>query len=54
MTGLEQQLTDHLRRRAAAATPRYDLEAIEQGTDLVSLVDLDDRRRRRRRRPTTR
>ena len=33
MTDLEQQLTDHLRRRAAAATPRYDLEGIEQGTD---------------------
>ena len=47
MTDLEQQLTDHLRRRAAAATPRYDLEAIEQGTSLVSLVDLDDRRSRR-------
>ena len=47
MTDLEQQLTDHLRRRAAAATPRYDLEAIEQGMSLVSLVDLDDHRRRR-------
>lgn len=30
MTDLEQQLTNHLRRRAAAATPRYDLEDIEQ------------------------
>ena len=48
MTDLEQQLTDHLRRRAAAATPRYDLDGIEQGTDIVSLVDLDDHRSRRR------
>ena len=47
MTELEQQLTDHLRRRADAATPRYDLEGIEQGSGLVSLVDLDDRRPRR-------
>jgi hypothetical protein len=46
MTDLEQQLTDHLRRRAAAATPRYDLEGIEQHTDLASLVDLDHRRSR--------
>jgi len=47
MTELEQQLTDHLQRRAAAATPRYDLEGIEQHTDLTSLVDLDHRRPRR-------
>jgi hypothetical protein len=44
MTDLEQQLTDHLRRRAAAATPRYDLEGIERASGLVSLVDLDDHR----------
>ena len=31
MTDLEQQLTDHLRERAAAATPHYDLEAVEAG-----------------------
>src|SRR5262245_49303889 len=48
MTDLEQQLTDHLRRRAASATPRYDLEGIEQATSVVSLVELDDRRPRRR------
>jgi hypothetical protein len=48
MTDLEQQLTDHLRRRAAAAAPRYDLEAIEQHSDLASLVDLDHRRSRPR------
>lgn len=46
MTDLEEQLTDHLRRRAAAATPRYDLEGIEQANNLVSPVDLDDRRSR--------
>lgn len=46
MTDLEQLLTDHLRRRAAAASSRYDLEGIEQGTSLGSLVDLDDRRPR--------
>lgn len=46
MTDLEQQLTDHLRRRAAAATPRYDLEGIKQDTNLVSLDDRDDRRSR--------
>ena len=47
MTDLEQQLTDHLRSRAAAATPRYDLDGIEQGPGLVSLVGLDGHRRRR-------
>jgi hypothetical protein len=47
MTELEQQLTDHLHRRAAAATPRCDLEGIEQGSSLGSLVELDDRRPRR-------
>jgi hypothetical protein len=47
MTDLEQQLTDHLRSRAAAATPRYDLEGIEQATNLLSLIDLEDHRRRR-------
>jgi hypothetical protein len=30
MNDLEQQLIEHLRLRAAAATPRYDLEGIEQ------------------------
>jgi hypothetical protein len=48
MTDLEQQLTDHLRRRAAAATPRYDLDGVEQASDLVTLVDLDHHRRRPR------
>jgi hypothetical protein len=47
MTDLEQQLTDHLRRRAAEARPRFDLEAIEQGSSLGSLVDLDGRHPRR-------
>jgi hypothetical protein len=47
MTDLEQQLTEHLRRRAAAAIPRYDLEGIEQAIPRpVSLVDLDDHRAR--------
>jgi hypothetical protein len=31
MTDLERQLTDRLQRRAAAVTPRYDLEGIQQG-----------------------
>ena len=43
MTDLEQHVTDYLRRRAAAATPRYDLERIEQETILVSPLELDDR-----------
>jgi hypothetical protein len=47
MTDLEQQLTDHLRERAAAATPRYDLEAVEAGLSSYAPVDLDERRRRR-------
>ena len=47
MTDLEQQLTDHLRERAAAATPHYDLEAVEAGLSLYAPVDLDRRRRRR-------
>lgn len=47
MTDLEQQLTDHLRERAAAATPHYDLEAVEAGMGLYAAVDLDERRRRR-------
>jgi hypothetical protein len=47
MTDLEQQLTDHLRERAAAATPHYDLESVEAGVSLYAPVDLDDRRRRR-------
>ena len=48
MTDVEELLTDHLRRRAAAATPRHDLEGVEQGTTLVSLIDLDEHRPRRR------
>jgi hypothetical protein len=52
MMDLEQQLTDHLQRRAAEATPRYDLESIEDGISLVSLVDERDERRPRR--PTMR
>jgi Tol biopolymer transport system component len=44
MTDLEQQLTDHLRRRADAAIPRYDLESIEQGISVVTVLDLDDHR----------
>ena len=47
MTDLEQQLTDHLRERAAAATPHYDLEAVEAGMSHYAPVDLDERRRRR-------
>jgi hypothetical protein len=47
MTDLEQQLTDHLRERAAAATPHYDLEAVEAGLSSYAPVDLDERRRRR-------
>jgi hypothetical protein len=47
MTDLEQQLTEHLRRRAAAATPRYDLEAIQRGASTTGLVELGDRRGRR-------
>lgn len=47
MTDFEQQLTDHLRERAAAATPRFDLEAVEQGIGAYALVDLGERRRRR-------
>jgi hypothetical protein len=47
MTDLEQQVTEHLRRRAAAATPRYDLEGVERATSRASLVDLDDHRPRR-------
>ena len=47
MTDLEQQLTDHLRERAAAATPHYDLDAVEAGLSHYAPVDLDERRRRR-------
>ncbi len=47
MTDLEQQLTDHLRDRAAAATPHYDLDAVEAGLSHYAPVDLDERRRRR-------
>ena len=46
MIDLEQQLTDHLRRRAAAATPSYDLESVEAGLSAYTPVDLDERRRR--------
>lgn len=55
MTDLEQQLTDHLRRRAAAAIPRYDLEGIEQSQadaedhdSLASPFPIDAKRRRGR------
>ena len=47
MTELEQRLTDHLQHRAAAATPRYDLEGIEHGSGLGSRVGLDYRHQRR-------
>ena len=47
MTDLEQQLTDHLRERAAAATPSYDLESVEAGLSAYTPVDLDERRRSR-------
>lgn len=46
MTDLEQQLSDHLRERAAAATPHYDLESIEAGLRAYAPVDLEERRRR--------
>ena len=46
MIDLEQQLTDHLRERAAAATPSYDLESVEAGLSAYTPVDLDERRRR--------
>jgi len=54
MTDLEQQLTDHLQRRAAAAVPRYDLEAIERDMPRVSFRDDEDPRGRRQRTPTVR
>lgn len=47
MTNLEQQLTDHLRRRAEAATPRTDLVGVEESARMVALVDLDEGRPRR-------
>ncbi len=47
MNQLEQQLTDHLRRRAAAVTPRYDLEAVELGIDHVEFDHRGDRSSRR-------
>jgi hypothetical protein len=48
MSDLEQRLTDHLRRRAAAATPRFDLDAVERGVRVVELRQLDRPRRRPR------
>jgi hypothetical protein len=54
MTDVEQLLTEHLRRRADAAVPHYDLEAVEQAADddmVVALIDVDDRRARRTVRP---
>ena len=48
MTDLEQQLADHLRRRAAAATPRYDLEGIEQDHGDAAVLDVTNARHRRR------
>jgi WD40-like Beta Propeller Repeat len=47
MTDLEQQLTEHLHRRASAAVPRYDLDGVEQAGRVVALVDEDGRRPRR-------
>jgi len=47
MTDLEQQLCDHLHRKAAIATPRYDLEAVEEGLTLIALSDPHERRRPR-------
>jgi len=47
MTDLEQQLTEHLHRRASAASPRYDLEGIERASGVVALDDLGDRHPRR-------
>ena len=47
MTDLEQELTDHLRRRAAAVVPRPDLGAIEQGTASAGFLRTDDRPSRR-------
>lgn len=46
MTDLEELLTDHLRRKAAAVTTRYDLEAVERGICSVELVHVDDRSNR--------
>jgi hypothetical protein len=48
MSDLEQRLTDHLRCRAAAATPRYDLAGIEQRGLDRAVVELTGTRRRSR------
>jgi hypothetical protein len=47
MTDIEQQLTDHLHRRAADAVPRYDLEAVEQGIRPDEYAHRDDHSSRR-------
>lgn len=47
MSDLEQQLTDHLARKAAAATPHYDLEAVQRDSTTTGLVELGERRGRR-------
>src|ERR687897_120313 len=47
MSYLEQQLTDHLARKAAAATPNYDLEAVQRDSTTTGLVELGERRGRR-------
>ncbi len=48
MSDLEQQLTDHLQRRAAAATPRFDLEGIEERGGDHAVVELTPARHRQR------
>ena len=47
MTDLEQQLTDHLRARADAAVPHFDLEGVEAHSTTYAPADLGERRRRR-------
>lgn len=48
MNDLQEQLTDHLRRRAAAVRPRLDLEAVERGRGSASVVHGEDGPRDRR------
>ena len=47
MTDLEQQLADHLRRRAAEVTPWYDLEAVEHCVASIAFLQPDERPSRR-------
>ena len=47
MIDLEEQLTEHLRNRAAVVEPRYDLQAVEQGIRPVKFADRDNRPNRR-------